>query len=74
MFDTKKELMWSKLKVGLVVTIAFLVLLVTVFFAGGIESLFTQRRRSGLPFSMSGDCVSGRRSGFPALRSERSRA
>lgn len=43
MFDTKKELMWSKLKVGLVVTIAFLVLLVTVFFAGGIESLFTQK-------------------------------
>lgn len=43
MFDTKKELTWSKLKAGVVVTVAFLVLLVTVFFAGGIETLFTKK-------------------------------
>jgi phospholipid/cholesterol/gamma-HCH transport system substrate-binding protein len=43
MFDTKKQLTWLKLKVGLVVTIGFLVLLATVFFAGGIENLFTRK-------------------------------
>jgi len=43
MFDTKKQLMWSKLKVGLVVTIAFLVLFFTVFFAGGLEDLLSPK-------------------------------
>ncbi len=41
MFDLKKQLMWSKLKVGVVVTAALIVILVTVFFAGSIESLFS---------------------------------
>ncbi len=40
MFDIKKQLLWSKLKVGIVITIALLVLFFTVFFAGGLENLF----------------------------------
>ena len=43
MFDMKKQLMWSKLKVGLVVTLALLVLLFTVFLAGSIEDLFSPK-------------------------------
>jgi len=43
MFDTKKQLRWSKLKVGLVITIAFLALLVAVFFAGNIEKIFSPK-------------------------------
>ncbi len=43
MFDLKKKLMWSKLKVGLVVTAALVTLFFTVFFAGGIESLFSPK-------------------------------
>lgn len=40
MFDAKKQLMWSKLKVGIVLTIAILILFFTAFFAGKIEDLF----------------------------------
>lgn len=43
MFDTKKQLMWSKLKVGIVVTISLLILFFTVFFAGGLEELFSPK-------------------------------
>ena len=43
MFDMKKQLIWSKLKVGLVVTAALLTLFLTVFFAGGIEFLFSPK-------------------------------
>jgi len=43
MFDMKKQLMWSKLKVGLVVTLALIVLLFTVFFAGSIEDVFSPK-------------------------------
>jgi len=43
MFDVKKQLMWSKLKVGLVVTLALLVLLFTVFLAGSIEDIFSPK-------------------------------
>jgi len=43
MFDIKKQLMWSKLKVGVVVTTALMVILLTVFFAGNIESLFSPK-------------------------------
>jgi phospholipid/cholesterol/gamma-HCH transport system substrate-binding protein len=43
MFDIKKQLMWSKLKVGVVVTAALMVILLTVFFAGSIESLFSPK-------------------------------
>jgi phospholipid/cholesterol/gamma-HCH transport system substrate-binding protein len=40
MFDAKKELRWSKLKVGLVITVAIFLLLVGVFFAGNIREMF----------------------------------
>ena len=43
MFDMKKQLMWSKLKVGVVVSIALTLLLLTVFFAGGIQDLFSSK-------------------------------
>lgn len=43
MFDIKKQILWSKLKVGIVVTTALLVLFLTVFFAGGLEELFTPK-------------------------------
>ncbi len=43
MFDMRKQLIWSKLKVGVVITLALLVLLVAIFFAGGIEKMFSPR-------------------------------
>ena len=43
MFEVKKQLRWSKIKVGLVITVALLCLLVAVFFAGNIQDIFTQR-------------------------------
>ncbi len=43
MFDIKKQLMWSKLKVGLVITTTLAILFITVFFAGSIERLFQPR-------------------------------
>jgi phospholipid/cholesterol/gamma-HCH transport system substrate-binding protein len=43
MFDLKKQIMWSKLRVGVVVTAALAVILVTVFFAGSLESLFSPK-------------------------------
>jgi phospholipid/cholesterol/gamma-HCH transport system substrate-binding protein len=43
MFDMKKKLRWSKLKVGLVISLALLILLLSVFFAGKIENLFIPR-------------------------------
>jgi phospholipid/cholesterol/gamma-HCH transport system substrate-binding protein len=43
MFDIKKQLLWSKLKVGVVVTAALMVILLTVFFAGSIETLFAPK-------------------------------
>lgn len=43
MFDAKKQLMWSKLKVGIVITTAILVLFFTVFFAGGLEDLLAPK-------------------------------
>ncbi|NTU41563.1 MAG: MCE family protein [Nitrospirales bacterium] len=41
MFDRKKQLMWSKLRVGIVITMALLILLLTVLFAGSIEKIFS---------------------------------
>lgn len=41
MFDMRKQLKWAKLKVGLVITLALLVLLATIFFAGGVEKIFS---------------------------------
>jgi phospholipid/cholesterol/gamma-HCH transport system substrate-binding protein len=43
MFDMKKQLMWAKLRVGLVITLALLTLFVTVFFAGNIQDLFSPK-------------------------------
>jgi phospholipid/cholesterol/gamma-HCH transport system substrate-binding protein len=43
MFDMKKQLMWSKLKVGLVITLALLTLFMTVFFAGSIQYIFSPK-------------------------------
>ncbi len=66
MFDMKKHLMWSKLKVGAVVTAALLVVLITVLFAGSLENLFSKNitifaqikdvrgLRSGSPVWLSG--------------------
>jgi len=39
--DVKRKLRWSQLKVGLVITLALFVLLVAIFFAGGIETFFS---------------------------------
>ncbi len=43
MADIRKQLRWSKLKVGAVVTLALLILLVTVFFAGNLQELFLKK-------------------------------
>ncbi len=43
MADTKKQLRWSRLKVGSVITLALLILLVTVFFAGNLEEFFSKK-------------------------------
>lgn len=43
MFDMKKQLIWAKLKVGVVITLALLTLFVTVFFAGNIQNLFSPK-------------------------------
>lgn len=40
MFDIKKQLRWSKLKVGSVITLALLTLFLAIFFAGNIEEIF----------------------------------
>jgi phospholipid/cholesterol/gamma-HCH transport system substrate-binding protein len=43
MYELKRQLMWSKLKVGVVITLALITLFFTVFFAGGIEELFSPK-------------------------------
>jgi phospholipid/cholesterol/gamma-HCH transport system substrate-binding protein len=43
MVDVKKQLQWSKLKVGSVITLALIVLIMTVFFAGNIGDLFARK-------------------------------
>jgi phospholipid/cholesterol/gamma-HCH transport system substrate-binding protein len=43
MFDLKKQLLWAKLRVGAVVTAALIVILLTVFFAGSLETLFAPK-------------------------------
>ena len=43
MFDIKKQLYWSKLKVSLVITLALLILFMTVFFAGSIERILSPK-------------------------------
>ena len=43
MADIKRELQWSKLKVGSVITLALFIIFVTVFFAGNLEDLFSKK-------------------------------
>lgn len=43
MLDMKKQLMWSKLKVGLVVTFSLVILFLTIFFAGNIQDIFSPK-------------------------------
>jgi phospholipid/cholesterol/gamma-HCH transport system substrate-binding protein len=43
MFDMQKQLRWSKLRVGLVITLALLTLFITVFFAGNIEDILAPK-------------------------------
>jgi phospholipid/cholesterol/gamma-HCH transport system substrate-binding protein len=40
MFEMKKQLQWSKMKAGLVITLALLILFLAVLFAGNIEQFF----------------------------------
>ncbi len=61
MLEAKKDLRWSKLKVGLVITIAFLVLCVAVFFAGNIQSLLSKKVELKIQFNE----VEGLRKGAP---------
>ncbi len=43
MYDLRKQLLWSKLRVGAVITLALVTLFFTVFFAGGIENLLSPK-------------------------------
>ena len=43
MFDIKKQFLWSKLKVGLVMTLALFTLFITVFFSSSIENLLSPK-------------------------------
>jgi phospholipid/cholesterol/gamma-HCH transport system substrate-binding protein len=61
MFEPKKDLRWSKLKVGLVITVAFLVLCLAVFFAGNIHRLLSKKAELKIQFRD----VEGLRKGAP---------
>jgi phospholipid/cholesterol/gamma-HCH transport system substrate-binding protein len=61
MFDMRKQLRWSKLKVGVIITLALLVLLVAIFFAGGIEKVFSPKIDLKVQF----EDVRGLRKGAP---------
>jgi len=43
MYDHVKQHRWAKLRVGIVITIALIIILLAVMFAGNIEKLFTPR-------------------------------
>jgi phospholipid/cholesterol/gamma-HCH transport system substrate-binding protein len=61
MDEYRKQLSWAKLRVGIVVTAALLVLFLTVLFAGNIERLFS---RKAVVFAVFDD-VKGLRTGAP---------
>ncbi len=61
MFEAKKQLKWSQIKVGIVITVACLVLLISVFFAGNIQNIFLKKVELKIQFS---DVV-GLRKGAP---------
>ncbi len=43
MFDRKKQLSWAKLKVGIVISLAFSIVFFVIIFSGGIKSLFQRQ-------------------------------
>ena len=43
MFEREKQMKWSKLRIGVVITIALVLLLLAVFFAGNISNLFSKK-------------------------------
>jgi phospholipid/cholesterol/gamma-HCH transport system substrate-binding protein len=43
MFDLKKQIMWAEVKAGIIITLALLIIFLSVFFAGGIERLLRPR-------------------------------
>ncbi len=43
MFDLKKQIMWAEVKAGLIITLALLIVFLSVFFAGGIEKIIHPR-------------------------------
>ncbi|MFZ2196363.1 MAG: MlaD family protein [Thermodesulfovibrionales bacterium] len=43
MFEIKKQLMWSKLKIGIVISIALMTLLLTVIFTGDIADIISPK-------------------------------
>ena len=43
MYEVKKQLAWSALKVGTVITVGLITLLITVFFAGNIEQILSPK-------------------------------
>ena len=61
MYDYMKQLRWAKLKVGLVITIAILVVFLAIMFAGNIEKMFAPRVEIYASF----DDVKGLREGSP---------
>src|SRR4030042_6313022 len=61
MADGRKKLQWSALKVGVVLTLSLFILLVAIFFAGGIENLFTPTVKLRIQFRD----VKGLRRGSP---------
>ena len=61
MADPRKQLRWSQLKVGGVITVALIILLVALFFAGGIEKIFYPKTELRVQFQD----VKGLRIGAP---------
>lgn len=61
MVDPKKQLQWSKLKVGLVLTVALLILVMAVFFAASIQDILTEKAELKIQFTD----VMGLRKGAP---------
>ncbi|UCE71959.1 MAG: MCE family protein [Nitrospiraceae bacterium] len=61
MYDYVKQARWARLKVGLVITIAVVVIFLAVMFAGNIEKMFAPR----IEIHASFDDVKGLREGSP---------
>ena len=59
MFDTKKSQTWSQLKAGWIISIALMVLFLTIFFSGSIKGLFAPEAEINMRISN----VSGLRQG-----------